>query len=39
LSGLSNLTYLYINGNAFTCVEGGYPAQLTIQFNWPPICE
>ena len=39
LSGLTNLDQLYIAYNdALECV-GGYPEQLTIQEDWPPVCE
>ena len=38
LSGLSNLSYLSLsNNNAIECVSG-YPEQLPINSNWPPVC-
>ena len=40
LSGLTNLNYLYIHdNNNLECVFGGYPEQLTIDEDWPPVCE
>jgi Leucine-rich repeat (LRR) protein len=39
LSGLTNLTELYIGNNAGLQCVGGYPEQLTIQEEWPPVCE
>jgi hypothetical protein len=30
---------LYIGNNAGLQCVGGYPEQLTIQEEWPPVCE
>ena len=39
LSGLTNVRYLYIWSNFNVECVSGYPEQLTIQDEWPPVCE